>query len=179
MQIRLAGLLDQPELARQQQAILAGYGRDTNEVYAWAWATFGDPPRMQVVPGDPSALGHYTGFAPATTDLSQGRWTLEQARIRLADRCGDLVVRLRGPVGRLVTLTVAEQAITQQITLNGAEQELRLSRPCEPAGSAAAGNGIPAALTIAISSHTGLIDLEQDPWYGGVAIIEAYIDPTE
>ncbi|GAB4164789.1 MAG: hypothetical protein Fur005_25310 [Roseiflexaceae bacterium] len=188
MQIRLAGLLNQPALARQQQAILAGYGRDSNEVYAWAWATFGDPPRMQVVPGDPSALGQYIGFAPATADLSQGRWTLGQARIRLADRCGDVVVRLRGPVGRVVTLTVAEHAITQKITLNGTEQELRLSRPCttspqaSPAAAqlvAAPGSNQQGTQTLAISSNTGLIDLEHDPWYGGVAIIEARIDPAD
>jgi hypothetical protein len=184
---RIAGLLQEPVVAAQAQASLAGYGRDNNEVYSWAWATFDDPPRRHIVPGDPAALGQYTGFAPATPDLPAGRWTLGDARVRLAGGCGVLRVVLQGPPGRHVTIGVEQSSAPPTVQLTGERQEIQIGLACAPAQPApgqapapelvAGSDGLQRPATVVqIASETGLLDLEQAPWAVGVAVLEVSMD---
>jgi hypothetical protein len=170
MRSRIAALLGKAAIAANDQAALAGYGRDTNEVYSWAWDTFNDPPVTRVVPGDPNALGRFVGFAPATPDLTSGRWTLGEAKIRLQDSCGTLILRVRGPNGRSVAVAVADRAAAHIFELTGSEQELRIPLTCTP-GTVLANQSI----VVDLKSATSLIDLEHSPWYGGIIVLEARI----
>jgi hypothetical protein len=182
MRERLAALLKMPEIARREQAALAGYGRDNNEIYQWAWAAFDDPLAPVVVPGDPTVLGQYVGFAPATPDLPAGRWTLDEARVRLADGCGVVLARVRGPTGRRVQIDVEGRTLPQEVVLIGGEQIVRLVVPCsgsitptlEPTARPTL-QANPLARRVATIVHfrspTGVLYLEEAPWYVGVAVL--------
>jgi|GEM_PF-731650 len=187
LRARTAALLGRADIAAAEQVALAGYGRDNNEVYDWAWRSFDDLPSMRVVPGDPIALGQYVGFAPATPNLPTGRWTLGDARIRLADGCGQVVIRVRGPVGRNIALTLEGRDVQQSFTLNGTEQELHIAIACSSEPAIIPQRTAQPALVrttsnerlsniIRIQSPTSLLDIEQAPWYTGVAVIEARIE---
>lgn len=171
MRAALAVRTDRPDEARAAMQAIDGYWRSGNDLLEWAWTALlvGTPPR--VVPGDPSAIGLYAGFAPATPDLTVGRWTLGDGRVRVRGGCGALVINLYGPVGRVVQVTVDEGGIQEQVTLNGAPQEVRLPvasvRDCE--------YGPP--LTVRLRSATSLLDLEAAPWYVGVAVREVRAEP--
>jgi hypothetical protein len=165
-------LLGLSDIAAAEQSALAGYGRDTNELYDWAWRAFENPPAVRVVPGDPMALGQYVGFAPATPDLLSGRWTLGDARIRFAAGCGQVVVRIRGPVGRVATVAIEGSTVQQSVTLNGTVQDVRLAIACS--GEQASVKQV--STIIRIQSSTALLDIERAPWYGGVAVLEAWIE---
>jgi hypothetical protein len=172
MRAHIAALLGLSDIAAAEQIALAGYGRDTNELYDWAWRAFEHPLALRVVPGDPLALGQYVGFAPATPDLPLGRWTLGDARIRLAAGCGQVVVQVRGPVGRVATVTIEGSTVQQSVTLNGTVQDVRLASPCS--GDLASTER--HSTIIRIHSPTALLDIERAPWYGGVAVLEARIE---
>jgi hypothetical protein len=172
MRAHIAALLGRSDIAIAEQVALAGYGRDTNELYDWAWRTFEHPLALRVVPGDPLALGQYVGFAPATPDLPVGRWTLGDARIRFAAGCGQVIVRVRGPVGRLATVAIEGSSMQQSVTLNGTVQDLRLASACSGEQASTERH----STIIRIHSPTALLDIEQAPWYGGVAVLEARIE---
>lgn len=171
MRAALAVRTDRPDEARMAMEAIDGYWRSGNDLLEWAWTALlvGTPPR--VIPGDPSAIGLYAGFAPATPDLPAGRWTLGDGRVRVRGGCGDLVVNLSGPAGRVVQVTVDEGGIQEQVTLTGAPQEVRLPsasvRDCE--------YGPP--VTVRLRSATSLLDLETAPWYVGVAVREVRAEP--
>ncbi len=160
-QIWLATFADDHAAANAALAAIAGFGRDTNDLYLWAWEAVPTPAPERLVPGDAMALGHYRGFAPATFDLPRGRWTLGEAEMRLAG-CGDLRLELRGPAGRPVSLSVGE--VTQTVTMDGSLMTVAL-----PVASSACPAETP--LMLHISSPTSLLDLEQAPWMTGVAVI--------
>lgn len=150
------------------QARLAGFGRDNNDLYHWAWGAAPTPPPAPLVPGDPAALGHYAGFAPATPDLPAGRWTMGEARLRLGG-CGEARLTLRGPAGRPVTLRAP--GAERIVTLSGADDVVTLptaAAPCAP----------DEALVVTISSPTSLLDLDEAPWMVGVAVLAAERAPT-
>lgn len=170
MRIQAAQRLGRPEEARAALAAVAAYGRDTNDLYRWAWDAFSTPPPARLTPGDPLALGHYQGFAPATPDLPAGRWTLGQARVRLAGGCGALRLRLRGPAGRPVSLVSEPPGAALSLTLDGQDQTVRL--PLAQVPGCAAGR----PLVLRISSPTGLLDLDRAPWMVGVAVTEAGVE---
>jgi 4-amino-4-deoxy-L-arabinose transferase-like glycosyltransferase len=172
MRAHTAALLGRSDIAAAEQVALAGYGRDTNELYDWAWRAFENPLALRVVPGDPLALGQFVGFAPATPDLPVGRWTLGDARIRFAAGCGQVVVQIRGPVGRLATVAIEGHDVQQSVTLNGTVQEVRLAVVCS--GEQASVKRV--STTIRIQSPTALLDIERAPWYGGIAVLEARIE---
>jgi 4-amino-4-deoxy-L-arabinose transferase-like glycosyltransferase len=169
MRIQAAQLLGRPDEARAALAAVASYDRDTNDLYRWAWDAFRTPAPLRLTPGDPLALGHYEGFAPATPDLPAGRWTLGDARLRLAGGCGALELRLRGPAGRLVSLSSEPPGAALGVTLDGAEQLVRL--PLERVPGCAAGQPV----VVRIASPTGLLDLERAPWMVGVAVLDARV----
>jgi 4-amino-4-deoxy-L-arabinose transferase-like glycosyltransferase len=184
MRARIASLLNMPAIAQAEQAALAGYGRDNNEVYQWAWQTFADPLPTRVIPGDPMALGMYTGFAPVTPDLPTGRWTLAEARVRLAKTCGTVVAVVRGPAGRTIQASLQGQT-PQDFTLDGSDQIIRLAQPCVNAEAQIpptyselfASSDIQRYETILkIESPTGLLYLDQAPWYVGVAVLEVRME---
>jgi hypothetical protein len=149
--------------ARAALAAIEGYWRAGNDLYTWAWHALPDPAATRVVPGDPLALGQYKGFAPATPDLSMGRWTLGDGQVRLAPTCDNITLMVRGPTGRYLTAGVVGAA-AQTARLNGEAQELRL--PGNRPGCAT----MPAV--VRVQSATGLLDLERAPWYVGVAVVE-------
>jgi hypothetical protein len=149
--------------AAAAQARIAGFGRDTNDLYHWAWSAAPTPPPVRLVPGDSAALGHYVGFAPATFDLPAGRWTLGEARLRLGG-CGAARLLLRGPAGRAVTLRAP--GLEQTLTLSGAADEVVLPVAALPCAS-------DAPLVVTISSPIGLLDLDEAPWMVGVAVLAA------
>jgi len=169
MRIQAAQRLGRPDEARAALAAVASYDRDTNDLYRWAWDAFTTPAPLRLTPGDPLALGHYEGFAPATPDLPAGRWTLGGARLRLAGGCGALELRLRGPAGRLVSLSSEPPGAAQTVTLDGAEQLVRL--PLDRLPGCAEGQ----PLVVRIASPTGLLDLERAPWMVGVAVLDARV----
>jgi hypothetical protein len=169
MRIQTAALRDDPEEAQSALAAIDSYGRDNNDLYAWAWNNVRTPAPARIVPGEPSALGHYTGFAPATFDLAQGRWTLGHGRLRLSGDCGTLTLRLHGPAGREVRIRVADSAIRERVVLTGEPQEVVLSLADQP--DCAANQPV----VVHIQSKTGLLDLERAPWSVGVAVLEAAI----
>ncbi len=74
MRVELAALLGRPAVARAELAAIENYWRAGDDLYRWAWGHPLTPPLARVAPGDPLALGHYTGFAPATPDLPGGLW---------------------------------------------------------------------------------------------------------
>jgi hypothetical protein len=172
MRAHTAALLGLNSIVAAEQVALAGYGRDTNELYDWAWRTFEHPLVMRIVPGDPLALGQFVGFAPATPDLPSGRWTLGDARIRFAAGCGQVVVRVRGPVGRLATVAIEGSSVQQFVTLDGTVQDVRLASACSGEQARVERH----STTIRIQSPTALLDIERAPWYGGVAVLEARIE---
>lgn len=146
---------------------IAGFGRDTNDFYAWAWQAAPTPAPARLVPGDAAAIGHFVGFAPATFDLPEGRWTLGTAKVRLGG-CGAVRLALRGPAGRPVTLRAAD--VERTLALSGATETVELplnSHPCDPS----------APLVVTIQSRTGLLDLERAPWYVGVAVLSVERGP--
>lgn len=151
--------------AAAAQARIAGFGRDTNDFYWWAWSATPTPAPARLVPGDATAIGHFLGFAPASFDLPAGRWTLGTARLRLGG-CGDVHLLLRGPAGRPVTLRAAGQERT--LTLSGADQAVMLPAAATPCTE---------ALVVSIASPTSLLDLERAPWYTGVAVLAAERGP--
>lgn len=179
MRARIAGLLGQPEVAAEQQRALAGYGRDNNELYDWAWRSFDDPPLVRVVPGDPQTLGQYVGFAPSTGDLPDGRWTLRNAQIRLANACGQLIMRVRGPQGRVITIGVEGSGaapLVNTFTLDGTEQELQVALACSTQQTNSPDPVKRSVTTVSIDSATSLLDIETAPWYVGVAVLDAHIE---
>lgn len=167
----VATRLNLAEEAAAGLAEIDSYWRSGNDLLEWSWAALDPAPAARVIPGDPAALGQAAGFAPATPDLPVGRWTLGEGRVRVRGGCGTLAVRLSGPAGRVVEIMVDDWGLRERVTLNGAPQEARLSlqsiRECE----------YQPALTVRISSATGLLDLEQAPWYGGAAVHEVRVDP--
>lgn len=169
MRIQAAVRLGRVDEARAELAAIAGYGRDTNDLYGWAWGVFTTPPPMQVVPGDVLALGHFTGFAPATFDLARGRWTLGAAQVRLAGGCGVVTLRVRGPVGRRVMLDVFGGALQETMVLDGSVQVWRVSLA-----------GVPGCgqrpTVVGIRSDTGLLDVDRAPWAVGVAVFDVRYD---
>jgi 4-amino-4-deoxy-L-arabinose transferase-like glycosyltransferase len=188
MRMRIAALLNLPDAARAEQMALVGYGREQNEVYSWAWRTFADPLPMRVVPGDPMAIGMFAGFAPVTPDLPSGRWTLAEARVRLAASCGTVVATVRGPAERIIEVALEGRTPQQIYTLTGSDQEIRIAIPC----------GTDQALTprplqqselvaseetwrneaiFHIKSPTNLLYLDQAPWHVGVAVLEVRVEP--
>ncbi len=170
MRIQTATLLSDAETAQDALATIDRYGRDSNDIYRWAWYTARTGPPPQVVPGKPLALGHYEGFAPATFDLPQGRWTLGQGRVRLRGSCGTLRLRLFGPIGREVEIWIADQPLRERVLMNNEPQTLEL--PLD--GIAECATAPP--LVVHLCSRTALLDLERAPWMVGVALIEAAID---
>lgn len=172
MRAKLAALNERPERAEAALASIAGYGRDNNDIYNWAWrhwVPLGKPP-TQLIPGSGTALGHFVGFAPATPDLAQGRWTLGAGRLRLLGNCGNVVVRLRGPAGRTARFVLEESGETSELQLNGAVQEVRMPlnsiRDCE----------FLPPVVVQINSATALLDIETAPWAVGVAVLEARVE---
>jgi hypothetical protein len=156
------------ELARVREA---GYDRD--DLWAWAWrradaGLWPLPAPARLVPGDPAALGHAVGFAPATSDLPAGRWTQGAARVRLAGRCGRLTLILRGPAGR-VAHVATDAGASQDVALTGVEQRVSLM-------AADAAGRCDGSLTVSIQSPTALLELEADPWQVGVAVLDVRID---
>ncbi|MFQ3682633.1 glycosyltransferase family 39 protein [Roseiflexus sp.] len=147
------------------------YWRSGNDLLEWAWNTRRGKAPDRVIPGNPAALGLYAGFAPATPDVSSGRWTLGEGRVRVCGGCGTLIVRLHGPVGRTVTISIDDWGIREQVILTGEQQEARLAltsiRDC----------AFNPELIVRITSAISLIDLEQSPWYVGVVINEVRVEP--
>lgn len=170
MRIQTATLLSDAETAWDALATIDRYGRDNNDIYRWAWHTARTAPPPQVVPGNPLALGHYEGFAPATFDLPQGRWTLGQGRVRLRGSCGTLRLRLFGPIGREVEIWIADQPLRERVLMNNEPQTLEL--PLDGIAECA----IAPPLVVHLRSRTALLDLERAPWMVGVALIEAVVD---
>jgi 4-amino-4-deoxy-L-arabinose transferase-like glycosyltransferase len=158
-------LLEQPAAATESLLAIGSYGRDNNDLYQWAWANSSIPAPARLVPGSTAAFGHYQGFAPATGDLISGRWTLGRARLRLAGNCGDLRLHVRGPLGRSLTVTAAGKQATFELTGSPQELQLPLDRP--------ANCTIARPLVVNLSSPTSLLDLQHDPWFVGVALLEA------
>ena len=148
-----------------------GYWRTGNDLLEWAWNIQQGVAPDRIIPGDPAALGFYAGFAPATPDLTVGRWTLGEGRVRVRGGCGQLEVRMHGPTGRVVDISLDDWNIHERVTLTGAPQEVHLSlsgiRECE----------YNPELTVRFTSATGLLDLETAPWYGGVAITDVRVTP--
>lgn len=170
MRIQTATLLGDAETAREALAMIDRYGRDNNDIYRWAWHTARTAPPPQVVPGNPLALGHFEGFAPATFDLPQGRWTLGHGRVRLRGSCGTLRLRLFGPIGREAEIWIADQPLRERVLMNNEPQTLEL-----PLDDIAACAREPP-LVVHLRSRTGLLDLERAPWMVGVALIEAVVE---
>ncbi len=160
-----------PDEALAGLTAIDGYWRAGNDLLEWAWNTRRDAVPDRVVPGDPMALGWYAGFAPATPDLSSGRWTLGEGRVRVRGGCGAVIVRLHGPAGRRVNVSVDDWAVRNQIVLTGEPQDVRLApdsiRECE----------FSPELVVRIASATSLVDLEEAPWYAGVAVHEVWVEP--
>ncbi|HWQ14947.1 MAG TPA: glycosyltransferase family 39 protein [Roseiflexaceae bacterium] len=169
MRALLAARLGAPAVARAELAAIDAYWRARDDLHRWAWDHALAPPPARLVPGDPAALGHYAGFAPQTFDLPAGRWTLGDGRVRLAGGCGELVLRVQGPRGR--TATVEVEGATTHVALTGAPQEIRLPLHSVPGCQ----DGPP--IVVRVRSATGLLDLERAPWYAGVAVIEARVQP--
>jgi hypothetical protein len=171
MRALLAPVLGSPETARQEVAAIDDYWRAGNDLYSWAWgAALADPPR-RLVPGDPASIGHYAGFAPASFDLPNGRWTLGDGRVRLARTCGEVTLGLRGPAGRVLAVELEGGQRLASVTLNGGQQEARVSL------AGVSGCEGMVATVLRLRSATGLLDLEQAPWHVGVALTEARLEP--
>jgi len=166
-----AAVLDNPAEAAAALRAIDGYWRTGNDLLEWAWNAQHMSAPSRVIPGDPAALGFYAGFAPATPDLTVGRWTLGEGRVRVRGGCGTLVVRMHGPAGRMVDISLDNWNIHERVTLTGAPQEMHISlsgiRECEHNPE----------LTVWFTSATGLLDLEMAPWYGGVAITDVQVTP--
>jgi len=164
-------LLGMPDEAATGLAAIDGYWRTGNDLLEWAWNAQHTSAPSRVIPGDPAALGFYAGFAPATPDLTVGRWTLGEGRVRVCGGCGQLEVRMHGPTGRVVDISLDDWNIRERVTLTGAPQEVHISlsgiRECE----------YNPELTVRFTSATGLLDLETAPWYGGVAITDVRVTP--
>lgn len=158
--------LGMPDEAVAGLAAIDDYWRSGNDLLEWAWNVRRGSVPDRVIPGDPTALGLYAGFAPTTPDLAVGRWTLGEGRVRVRGDCGTLIIRLHGPVGRSVNISIDDWSIRERAIMTGEAQEVRLAlsgiRGCES----------DPELTVRIVSETGLLDLEQAPWYVGVAVQE-------
>lgn len=163
--------LGMPGEAMAGLAAIDDYWRSGNDLLEWAWNVRRGIAPDRVVPGNPTALGLYAGFAPATHDLAVGRWTLGEGRVRVRGGCGTLVARLHGPAGRPVDISIDDWSIRERVIMTGETQDVRLAlssiRECE----------FRPDLTVRITSETDLIDLEQAPWYAGVAVYEVRVDP--
>ncbi|MCL6540667.1 MAG: glycosyltransferase family 39 protein [Roseiflexus sp.] len=171
MRVLTAAALDNPAEAAAALRAIDDYWRSGNDLLEWAWNARHMSAPSHVIPGDPAALGFYAGFAPATPDLTVGRWTLGEGRVRVRGGCGRLEVRMHGPTGRVVDISLDDWNIHERVTLTGAPQEVRISlsgiRECE----------YNPELTVRFTSATGLLDLETAPWYGGVAITDVRVTP--
>jgi hypothetical protein len=171
VRVLLANALERPAQAIEEFAAFDGYWRARDDLFQWAWRHPIAPPAARLVPGAPAALGHFAGFAPATEDLPQGRWTLGDGRMRVAGSCGELVLNLRGPAGRAISVTVEDWIAPAPVALTGQAQELRIPlgtiRGCE----------YEPPLVVRVRSATSLLDLERAPWYVGVAVLEARVEP--
>jgi 4-amino-4-deoxy-L-arabinose transferase-like glycosyltransferase len=170
MRMRIAALLNRPDEARVELQAIAGYGRDSNDLYRWAWGFLPDSPPSRVVPGDATALGAYEGFAPATFDLNQGRWTLGEGRVRLRGECGVLRLGLRGPAGRIAQVWIEGQPLQQQVVLDGSAQRIAL-----PLGDIPGCEARPP-LVVHIRSATAVLDPDRAPWAVGVAVLDAQVE---
>ncbi len=168
-QIQLSVRQGNTDLASAAQAAIASYGRDTNDVYRYTWGNPLTPPPTRIIPGAPDALGHYQGFAPATPDLSQGRWTLGKGSVRVEPTCGSILLRLRGPAGRVIHLAAEPLGVRQTLTLDGGEQVVRLTKPTTSPCS------VSEATIVRIESATSLLDIDQAPWMTGVAVLEVTV----
>ncbi|PDW03726.1 glycosyltransferase family 39 protein [Candidatus Viridilinea mediisalina] len=163
MESWLATMLGDQAAAEAAHNEIIEFGRDTNDFYTWAWSATPTPPDARVIPGATAALGHFVGFAPITPDLTEGRWTLGSAQVRVGGSgCNELQVDLRGPAGRPVTLEAV--GVIQTVTLSGSEQRLIL-----PLGAGACLPDQP--LVLSITSPRSLLDLEAAPWNVGVAVL--------
>ena len=170
MRVLTAAALDNPAEAAAALRAIDGYWRTGNDLLEWAWNIQQGVAPDRIIPGDPAALGFYAGFAPATPDLTVGRWTLGEGRVRVRGGCGQLEVRMHGPTGRVVDISLDDWNIHERVTLTGAPQEVHLSlsgiRECE----------YNPELTVRFTSATGLLDLETAPWYVGVAVREVRVE---
>lgn len=171
MRTMTAAYLDNPSEAGIAFRAIDDYWRSGNDLLEWAWNAQHKNAPSRIVPGDPAALGFYAGFTPATPDLPVGRWTLGQGRVRVQGGCGTLIVRMNGPTGRTVNISLDGWNIDERIVLSGVPQDAHISlagiREC----------AYNPELTVRFTSTTGLIDLETAPWYGGVAITEVRVTP--
>jgi 4-amino-4-deoxy-L-arabinose transferase-like glycosyltransferase len=171
MRAMTGALLGMPDEAATGLAAIDGYWRTGNDLLEWAWNAQHTSAPSRVIPGDPAALGFYAGFAPATPDLTVGRWTLGEGRVRVCGGCGRLEVRMHGPAGRMVDISLDDWNIHERVTLTGAPQDVHISlsgiRECE----------YNPELIVRFTSATGLLDLETAPWYGGVAITDVRVTP--
>jgi hypothetical protein len=171
MRVLLANALGRPAQANDEFAAFDAYWRARDDLFQWAWRHPVAPPPARVTPGEPAALGHFAGFAPATEDLPQGRWTLGDGQVRLAGGCGELIVIVRGPAGRTATIAVEDWIAPAPLAFSGQVQEVRIPlgaiRDCE----------FEPPLVVRVRSATGLLDLERAPWYVGVAVLEARVEP--
>ncbi|MGQ9829568.1 MAG: glycosyltransferase family 39 protein [Roseiflexus sp.] len=171
MRTMTAAYLDNPSEAGIAFRAIDDYWRSGNDLLEWAWNAQHKNAPSRIVPGDPAALGFYAGFTPATPDLPVGRWTLGQGRVRVRGGCGTLVVRMNGPTGRAVNISLDGWNIQERIVLSGALQDAHISladiHGCERNPE----------LKVRFTSATDLLDLEMAPWYGGVAITEVRVTP--
>lgn len=171
MRALTAASLGNPVEAATALRAIDDYWRSGNDLLEWAWDAQHMSAPSRVIPGDPATLGFYAGFAPATPDLTAGRWTLGEGRVRVSGGCGQLEVRMHGPTGRMVDISLDDWNIHERITLTGAPQKVHISlagiREC----------AYNPELTVRFTSATGLIDLETAPWYGGVAITDVQVTP--
>jgi hypothetical protein len=170
MRVLTAAALDNPAEAAAALRTIDDYWRSGNDLLEWAWTVQHRSAPSRVIPGDPAVLGFYAGFAPATPDLTVGRWTLGEGRVRVRGGCGQLEVRVHGPTGRVVDISLDDWNIRERVTLTGAPQEVHISlsgiRECE----------YNPELTVRFTSATGLLDLETAPWYVGVAVREVRVE---
>lgn len=164
MRAWIAVLAERPTDAEASLARIASYGRDNNDLYAWAWHARRTPAATRVVPGAPAAFGHYRGFAPTTFDLAEGRWTLGEASVRVAHGCNPVEVSLRGPEGRMVEVALHPDGERQNVRLDGSIQVISLAPDPATCDEGMIGE-------VVISSPTSLLDLEQAPWAVGVQVL--------
>ncbi|MCX7858869.1 MAG: tetratricopeptide repeat protein [Chloroflexus sp.] len=172
MRVLTARYLNLPLEAEAGLAAIDDYWRVGNDVFEWAWEAWQQPiVSNRIIPGDPLSLGLYAGFAPKTPDLDQGLWTLGAARIKVRGTCGNLAVRFQAPAGRIVTFSIDQLNLRQDVVATGKLQEVSLSL----AGMAGCASSPPVILRI--TSPTSLLDIERAPWYTGAAVHEIVTSP--
>lgn len=172
MRVLTARYLNLPLEAEAGLAAIDDYWRVGNDVFEWAWEAWQQPiVSNRIIPGDPLSLGLYAGFAPKTSDLDQGLWTLGAARIKVRGTCGNLAVRFQAPAGRIVTFSIEQLNLRQDVVATGKLQEVSLSL----AGMAGCASAPPVILRI--TSPTSLLDIERAPWYTGAVVHEIVTSP--